>query len=525
MNVIRFATASCAALCLGAAVPSLASATDYCVAPSDGCVGTKADSIEQALDLADDDNNPDRVFLGASVYTPKSVAGFQYVNKDAPVEIIGQGRDKTILTGAVAFAPLELFGGPGTSVHDLTIRLPEDAPTATTGLWTSNVARRIRVFEPPFQTHDFRRGVWLMDGGTLEDSTVEIGTGQNTTGVLLGNEGVVGSGGNTVRNSTVSGRTGISARHGATIERSRINGLVTGVAGTGELTRVSDSLVRLTGGFGQAVLAETPANSDSEVNADGLTIVTTADPDITGVFAGTANANDAHATLKNSVIRGPGSPLKASASGGGAATVSAAYSDVPPTGSIASGNATIEKTQITNVGDAGFSEQPGHEFELLPGSPLIDIGAPDAPQGTDLGGHTRVTDGNADGVARRDIGAFELQPPAAPAPAPGGDSAADTLAPVISGFRARRARVSYRISEKAGVTVRVQRRLSGRRARFRTLGSVKRSAVKGANRLRLSRRIRAKLARPGRYRAVIVAVDAAGNRSARRAAGFRVRAR
>jgi hypothetical protein len=523
MNLIRLATAGCAALCIGAALPSLASATDYCVAPSDGCVGTKADSIEQALDLADDDNNPDRVFLGAAVYTPKSVAGFQYVNKDAPVEIIGQGRDKTILTGAVAFAPLELFGGPGTSVHDLTIRLPEDAPTATTGLWTCNVARRIRVFEPPFQTHDFRRGVWLMDGGTLEDSTVEIGTGQNTTGVLLGNEGVSGSGGNTVRNSSVSGRTGISARHGATIERSRITGLVVGIESTGELTRVSDSLVRLTGGFGHAVLAETPAISDSEVNADGLTIVTPTDADIAGATASTANAHDARVTLKNSVIRGPGSPLKASAISGGLATVSAAYSDVPPTGSIVQGNAKIEKSQVTNVGDARFSGQPGHEFELLPGSPLIDIGAPDAPQGTDLGGHSRVADGNVDGVARHDIGAFELQPPAAPGP--GGGDGADTVAPVISGLRARSSRVSYRISEKASVAVKIQRRLAGRRARFRTLGTVKRSAAQGANRLRLSRRIRSKARRPGRYRAVIVAVDAAGNRSARRAAAFRVRAR
>ncbi|HEX6653862.1 MAG TPA: choice-of-anchor Q domain-containing protein [Thermoleophilaceae bacterium] len=523
MNLIRLATAGCAALCIGAALPSLASATDYCVAPSDGCVGTKVDSIEEALDLADDENNPDRVFLGAFVYKPQTLAGFEYLNKDAPVEIIGQGRDKTILTGEVAFAVLEVFGGAGTSVHDLTIRLPEDAPAATTGLWTRNAARRIRVFEPPLQTQNYRRGVWLIDGGTLEDSTVDIGTAQDTTGVLLGNGGVSGSGGNTVRNSSVTGRTGISAQHGAAIERSRITGLVVGIASTGELTRVSDSLVRLTGGFGHAVLAETPAISDSEVDADGLTIVTPTDADIAGATASTANVHDARVTLKNSVIRGPGSPLKASASGGGLATVSAAYSDLSPTGSIAQGNATIEKSHVTNVGAAGFNEAPGHEFELFPDSPLIDIGAPDAPQGTDLGGHARVADGNGDGIARHDIGAFELQPPAAPAP--GGGEAADTLAPVISGLRARSSRVSYRISEKAGVTVKIQRRLAGRRARFRTLGTVRRSAVEGANRLRLSRRIRSKARRPGRYRAVIVAVDAAGNHSARRAAAFRVRAR
>ena len=519
MNVIRLATAGCAALCLVAAVPSIASATDYCVAPTDGCVGTKADSIEQAFDLADDFNDPDRVILGAAVYTPQALPGFLYNNENAPVEIIGQGRAKTILTGAAAIE-LEVHGGAGTSIHDLTIRLPEDAAIATTGLRTSNTARRIQVVEAPFQTKDFRRGVWLLDGGTLEDSTVEIGTIQDTVGVLVGNEGDVTSGGNTVRDSIVSARTGISGRHGASIERSRITGFENGIRSVGDLTRVSDSLVRVTGGSGQAIRAATPLSSDSEVNADGLTIVTPNDASITGVAATTANGHNTHVTLTNSVIRGPGFPLTASGSGGGQATVTAAFSDIPPTGSLALGSAKIEKSDITNVGDAGFSEEPGHEFELLPTSPLIDVGAPDAPQGTDLARHTRVTDGNADGVARRDIGAFEYQPPAPPA-----SDAADTVAPLISAFRARRSGVSYRLSESARVTVRVQRRLAGRRARFRNLGRLSRSSAQGANRLLLSRRIRAKARRPGRYRAVIVAVDAAGNRSARRAAAFRVRAR
>lgn len=521
MNAIRLATGACAALCLGAAVPSIASATDYCVAPSDGCVGTQAASIEQALNLADDFTDPDRVILGAAVYTPQSPPGFLYNNENAPVEIVGQGRGKTILTGGT-FAVLEVHGGAGTSIHDLTVRLPEDAPTAMTGVRTNSTATRIQVVEPPFQTKDFRRGVWLLDGGTLEDSTVEIGTIQDTTGVLLGNEGDFSSGGNTVRHSIVSARTGISARHGASIERSRITGLERGIRSTGDLTQVSDSVVRLTGGFGQAIRAETPVTSDSEVNGDGLTIVTPNDPDIAGVSAATANGHNTRVTLTNSVMRGPAIPLSASASGGGLTTVSAAFCDIP-TGSIALGSATIEKSGITNVDDAGFSEEPGHEFELLPDSPLIDAGAPDAPQGTDLGGHTRVADGNGDGVARHDIGAFEYQPPVPPTSGTG--EAADTVAPLISGFRARRSRVSYRLSESARVTVRVQRRLAGRRARFRTLGRVSKSSTQGANRLRLSRRVRAKARRPGRYRAVIVAVDAAGNRATRRAATFRVRAR
>ena len=128
-------------------------------------------------------------------------------------------------------------------------------------------------------------------------------------------------------------------------------------------------------------------------------------------------------------------------------------------------------------------------------------------------------DGNGDGAARRDIGAYEL--PAVPAPQP----QADTQAPVISAFRARRAVLSYTLSESARVVVKVQRRLAGRRARYRTIGRLSASGATGANRTRASARLRRKEARPGRYRAVIVAVDAAGNRSAPKTAGFRVRRR
>ncbi len=57
----------------------------------------------------------------------------------------------------------------------------------------------------------------------------------------------------------------------------------------------------------------------------------------------------------------------------------------------------------------------------VPGSALVDAGdpAPLAPfePFEDAAGDTRVTDGDGAGAVRRDIGAYELQPPAAPAPA------------------------------------------------------------------------------------------------------------
>jgi hypothetical protein len=111
-----------------AAVPAAASASDYCVAPNTTCGGTLVPTIEQALDHADDASDADRVFLGATTYTAQSVTGFYYSESSSPVEIIGQGRGQTTLTApAAASFVVRLIGGPGTSVHDLTIRLPQNA--------------------------------------------------------------------------------------------------------------------------------------------------------------------------------------------------------------------------------------------------------------------------------------------------------------------------------------------------------------------------------------------------------------
>jgi hypothetical protein len=95
----------------------------------------------------------------------------------------------------------------------------------------------------------------------------------------------------------------------------------------------------------------------------------------------------------------------------------------------------------------------------------------------------------------------------------GGTPPADTTAPAISGLRRRGRVVRMSLSEAAAVVVKVQRR---RGSRYRTVGTAKRLAGRaGANALRI-----AKLG-PGRYRVVVAAVDAAGNRSVKRLA-FRV---
>ena len=70
--------------------PASAGAADYCVAPNTGCGGTPVPNLEQALDLADNATDPDRVFLGAATYMAPTATGFYYSESSSPVEIIGQ---------------------------------------------------------------------------------------------------------------------------------------------------------------------------------------------------------------------------------------------------------------------------------------------------------------------------------------------------------------------------------------------------------------------------------------------------
>src|SRR5829696_8712241 len=103
----------------------------------------------------------------------------------------------------------------------------------------------------------------------------------------------------------------------------------------------------------------------------------------------------------------------------------------------------------------------------------------------------------------------------------GAPLAIDSIRPVITALRVHRSTITYRLSEPARVTIRLQRQ---RGKRWRTVRVLRQDGVAGKNRLSARSRARAtKRTRPVRYRAEAVAVDAVGNRS--RPARLRLSAR
>ena len=554
-----------AVMALFAALPAVASATDYCVVPNVGCGGTNVDTLQKALADAANSPDADRIFLGAFNYVAPTPAGFDYSKSGPPVEIVGRGAGQTVLTAPNgASSVLRLFGSAGSSVHDLRVRMPENAAPDAVGLSTDGVARRIDVIDAPQQLDYHRQGVHLENGGVLEDSSVML-DGLRPTGVWID------VGGGSVRGSTIVGYSGIASAHGATVERSLIVSSGGALGAGGGLTTVKNSVIRL----GQAsfgLIASAQPGSSATITADGLTIVGPGRLSSRAVAATTMGspADNAYVNVTNSIIRG--GRLAANAAGTGHATITVSYSDLAPQDDeLHGGNAGISRANVTNVGDARFADPLLGDYHLLSNSPLIDAGDPAAGAGTDMDGKSRLVDGNGDGIARRDMGAFEYQtglpspggsppPPPAPAGVPGGGTpSVDTQAPLIGGFRATpslfsparastplAARVAhgtrfhYTLSEPAQVKLTLQRARPGRRSggrcvapsprlreakrctRYRSVGALRRSGEKGTNAIRFSGKLGKRALPTGRYRAAITATDAAGNRSALRRTAFRI---
>src|SRR4051812_17484954 len=264
-SIARIQLAVAAILVPGAlALAQPALATDYCVAPNDTCGGVKLQDFQAALNAAAVDTAPDRIFLGAKTYLAPA-QGFVYDPLPAgPVEIAGAGRDQTKLTGTAGAYRTAVFGGQATSVHDLSIVMPPNAPAGAQALRTNGVVKNVSVADGATELNVVRTGVVFTGPGRLEDSDVFVSQTHPATGVVLAS-------GATVRNSNVFASTGISS-NGGTIDRAVIDGDAAGVDVHHGATKVTSTVIN-TYGYGSVGIAGESTDGDSSLDVDGATII------------------------------------------------------------------------------------------------------------------------------------------------------------------------------------------------------------------------------------------------------------
>ena len=420
-----------AGLAIGAALvfPAGAGATTYCVSkPSCAAAGgaTMA-GVQEALTAAQSQPGPDRVEIGPGSF--KANPSFSYSGTGTnSVDIVGFGIDQTELlppdTSGSGTSTLSLSGSPSSTVSDLIVRTRSGSGggAENTGLNLTGTARRVHA------SASEGSAVRLQAGSTLLDSRV---VGFSISAFV---RAVAAGPGSTVERCEIdSSHTGVHLLSGsATVARSHITGAF-GVFAEGSFLTVDNSIVHPTPH--STVFVGLTATGSASVVARHVTIDGRDKADGIGASAQTSGANQlSRVTVQSSVITRTPTALRRNAGSGGSAEVVARNSNYDPAKvSSGTGAGTIDQS-AGNVNVApGFLDGNAGDYRLRADSPMVDRGAAESPDGVptaDYAGAARAVEGDGDGKATPDIGAFEFvsQPPHAELTGPDSVEAGHSLA-------------------------------------------------------------------------------------------------
>jgi parallel beta-helix repeat protein/predicted outer membrane repeat protein len=312
-------------------------------------------------------------------------------------------------------------------------------------------------------------GIFGSDDVTVANSTISGNTAGDRGGGIYVEDGNVMVASSTISGNTANTRGGgVYVEEGdVSVTGSTISGNMANIRGGGVYIEDGDVLVTdstISGNMGGGIITQsgnvTVTDSTISGNTAGISgggiyaygNVTVMGSTISGnVARDVAGGIYAHTEERDVAVTVTGSTISGNTAGNGGAIHAASSEEdatVTVTGSILSGNtATDAGAQETRdvggvflfdanysvIGDAAAARidiggnnisdnspllapladngGPTQTHALLPGSPAIDLGDPDfvPPPAFDQRGGLRVIDGNGDGTARIDIGAFEQQ--------------------------------------------------------------------------------------------------------------------
>jgi hypothetical protein len=513
-----------------------ASAATICVPFGTACDASHL-NLQNAINAADTLPGRDTIRINAGYPLNENAL----VGAANPVDIVGSGRgpDGTVLRSPNSAYPLDIQS-PGSTVSNLRV-VVENHGGFESGLGLSAngvVADGITVVGET--GIDNATGVQVRTSAVLRNSSVDV-PNSNANVAIRAEDATL------IENVSAAGNRMVSASDAgppAVVRRLRSSGpSETGVraSGAGQV-QVSDALIRLSGGTsGAGLAAESNSGGSPSLTARHVTVVGTGalvDAGV-GAYSGALSPGQpATVDIRDSLFHALSTDLEVE-SLGAAARITVDYSNYNPArvSDVSGGDAQVVAGASNLLANPSFVDAAALDFRLRADSALIDRGVPGAGSTADLDGAPRPSDGNGDGVAVRDIGAFEFQRASAPPPT------ADTSAPLIVILSKalkldRRRRVAVVLRGPANETAASSGSLG-----LRTVRRLRASAAPRRKRLALGRKsfslmpsarkvVRVKLSRKNarrvrarrRLRVVltVTARDAAGNsRTARKTVSLR----
>jgi len=406
MTILRIAPARLAAcFAAAAALLVLASSADaavFCVKdPACPAGGIAKDTPEQAFQAADADGLEDTIRLGAGNF---DTLGFSTAK---PVDVVGAGIDKTIVTDLDGGAVLQLDNA-SSSVMGLTA-LPVEKNSQGFRLFSGADGTDLSVVAPDSTTGVI--GFVLSAGSVLQGIEVNVPDDAST--------GVYSAGSAWVRDARIAAGVGLDGE--LSVRRAVIRANI-GLLDRGNPMNAANVLItrhpQSTKNDFTGIRVSNFDGTFPQVTASNLTIdggglgtgIEVVSNESASVSSGTAGA-----IVKNAILRGVATAIyRHGYIAPRTASVDISYSSYDDTKLISGGAGSLTQGpgNLTNDLDPRFVDPAHMDYRLRHDSPLLDIGRPVASVGEenpDLAGKDRVRDSDGNGSAIRDMGAYEYQ--------------------------------------------------------------------------------------------------------------------
>ncbi|MBI2691724.1 MAG: hypothetical protein HYX29_07270 [Solirubrobacterales bacterium] len=458
----RLATTALLAVCSLFVFSTAASAKSLCVdtappqlAGCDQSFSYDAAGLDAAVDDANSSVGDDVVRVAAGDLILNSAVTATMQPGLGATRIVGAGRDQTKLqlqTSDLFFTGIsfDATAQPSSSISELTVAVPSGNAAITGINVRSGTLSRTRFAVTG--TDDFFHAGLVSSGSgatTISESEFELfgGDAAGVAAVVAGADVVLSKVSVKGASPMMNGQRGVVSNGtdpNVLIDASRFENLDPALQVEKGNVKVLDSLMlNPPGDSDTAIQFASSGATDAELITSGLTVVGAR----TGVDIATATPSP-NVDINNSIFQ---------TAGAGAADIACAGSvgfepDVTVRVSILSMGPSPPSCNYNAIGTIDRLATPPvfagpADFRPAAGSPQIDAGEViyptmmgDPSSLVDLAGATRLVDGNSDGTARLDIGAYEYQLSVAPiaGPVPPAPKLALSFGKVVGKFKIKR---------------------------------------------------------------------------------------